>query len=302
MFVVRRTPVARPLTVVVAAALVGVALTGCTGLAISGECDPAYQPGDASDAVTVTGDVGGEREVEFPTPLIADEVQRSVVVAGEGQPIEPGMVALVSATILDGTSESLPAEGTALVAANDSWLALGESLVCARAGSRLALVGAPDALGVNSSGATAVTVLDIEQVFLGKANGLNQIPQDGLPTVVTAVDGTPGIAVGYATVPDEARTAVIKAGSGAEVAVGDAIVYHLRTWNWPASGTPTVGDDDTWQTFRPQQAEVTDSDDPLMSAIAGQKVGSQVLVVVPGEAGAAATVYVIDLLGIHAAD
>jgi hypothetical protein len=285
-----------------AVVLVSGVLAGCSGAPLSGGCTPAYLPGDASNAVSVSGDVGETPAVEFPTPLIADGVERASLVAGEGEPIESGATVLLTATIFDGSSNDVVAQGTALLSANDSVLALGESLVCASAGSRLVLVGSPTELGLNVTADTAVAIIDVEQVFLGKANGVNQLPQDGLPTVVTAVDGTPGISVGYASVPDEQRTAVIKGGAGAAVAVGDSVVYHLRSWTWPATGAPTVGSDDTWARFQPTTAEITESDDPFTSALIGEKVGSQLLIVVPGTEGGAATVYVVDILGILAAD
>ena len=40
-----------------------------------------------------------------------------------------------------------------------------------------------------------MVVIDVTAAYLGKADGFNQLPKDGMPTVVTAVDGTPGITV-----------------------------------------------------------------------------------------------------------
>ena len=45
-----------------------------------------------------------------------------------------------------------------------------------------------------------VFVIDVIAVYLGKADGINQLPQDGMPTVVTAPTARPGI-----TVPDGDR-------------------------------------------------------------------------------------------------
>ncbi len=58
VFVVCRSPLARPLTAVIAAVLVSGALVGCSSFSLSGECIPAFQPGDASNAVSASGDVG----------------------------------------------------------------------------------------------------------------------------------------------------------------------------------------------------------------------------------------------------
>jgi hypothetical protein len=303
VFVVRRSPLARPLTAVVAAVLVAGALTACSGFSLDGGCDPVFGPGDASRTVTASGDVGETPAVEFPTPLIPDGIERSVLTPGEGEPIGDGDAVLLTLTIFDGTTGTALDGGQALITASDTFLGLGESLRCATPGTRLAVVGAPAELRLNGSAESVVLVLDIDQVFLGKANGTNQLPQDGMPTVVTAVDGTPGIAVGYATAPTETRTALIKAGAGAALADGDTAITHQRTWSWPAgSGTPTLGDD-TWAGGLPSSVDISaDTEDPLTAALTGAKVGSQLLIVEPGADGGAATIVVVDILGILAQD
>jgi peptidylprolyl isomerase len=310
VFVVRRSPLARPLTAVVAAVLVTSALVGCTGASFAGACEPVFEPGDASNAVTATGDVGDSPAVEFPTPLIAEETQRSVLVQGDGEPAAAGSVIRARYTYFDGATGASGTESTELFTASDLAKGLGESLECVTVGSRIAVVGPVaevlDGVDEGTEG-TIVAVLDIEAIYLGKANGVNQLPQDGMPTVVTAVNGEPGISSTYQPIAEEPRTATIKAGSGATVADGDTVVFHARSWNWSAGTTSTVtlGDVDSWTSTPYALAPSAESlgDETLVDAFIGATVGSQILIVIPAEDSASsATVYVFDILGILATE
>lgn len=303
----RRSPLARPLTAVLAAVLVSGVLVGCTGSPTGGGCRPAVSSGDASSLVSATGDVGLPPAVEFPTPLIAEEPQRSVVVRGEGEPAPANSVVRISfqqyvgatGAALAGSGAS--SGGTLLVASADN-LAIGESLICATPGSRIVVTGPAEDLDPQyaSIRETLVAVIDVEEVYLGKADGVNQLPQDGMPTVVTAVDGEPGIILTYQAAPDEPRSAVIKAGGGAVVREGDTLIVHGRSWNWPAGlgSSPTIGQLDTWAAGAPRTLDVTpDLGEDVVDALVGQRVGSQILVVLPNDDGSA-TVLVFDILGI----
>jgi hypothetical protein len=307
---VRRSPLARPLTAVIAAVLVSGALAGCTSFSLNGACVPAFGPGDASNTVTATGDVGDSPAIDFPTPLIAEQTQRSVLVEGDGEPAAAGSVVRASYTYFDGSTGAGADESQGLFSVSAASKQLGEALECVTVGSRIAVVGPAaevlDGVAEGTEG-TIVAVLDIEAIYLGKANGVNQLPQDGMPTVVTAVDGTPGISSTYLPAAEEPRIATIKAGSGATVAEGDVVVFHARSWSWSAGTTNTVtlGSVDSWASGVPFALEPTveamNGDETLSDAVIGAKVGSQVLVVIPTvDDPSSATVYVFDILGILA--
>lgn len=308
VFVVRRSPLARTLTAVVAAALVSSALAGCTGISLGGGCAPAFEPGDASRAVTASGDVGDSPAVEFPTPLIAEETQRSVLVEGEGEPATPGSIILATYVYFDGATGASGEETTAFFTASDVAKELGQALECVTVGSRIAVAGPVGALHPDATDeeGTLVGVFDIDAVYLGKANGVNQLPQDGMPTVVTAVDGQPGISSTYLPAAEEPRIATIKAGGGSTIDEGQTVVFHARSWTWSAGVTSnvTLGDIDSWGRGAPfalEPSEETLGDETLVDALVGAKVGSQVLVVVPhAETESSATVYVFDILGVLA--
>ena len=301
---------ARTASAVVAAVLVTGALTACSGFSIDGDCDPVFDAGDASTIVDVSGDVGDSPAIEFPTPLISDDIQRSVLVAGSGEPAAPGSTIGYTATYLIGeTGEVLSEVPSTLLSADDRTLALGEALECATPGSRVVITGPAEQIDAQYAGITEtlVAVVDVADVYLGKANGVNQLPLDGMPQVVTAVDGQPGITLTYQDAPTEPRSSVIKAGGGAVLEDGDSVVINVRAWTWPTSlgGAATLGDD-TWATGAPRLIDFSEesiSDETLYNALDGAKVGSQLLAVLPGEdETSGATVLVIDILGVLSQD
>src|SRR5690606_11386429 len=79
---------------------------------------------------------------------------------------------------------------------------------------------------------TVVVVMDVEARFPGRANGADQLPPAGLPAVVLAPDGRPGLTVPNEEAPTELRIATLKAGSGAEIAAGDQVVMQYTGVLW----------------------------------------------------------------------
>ena len=190
---------------------------------------------------------------------------------------------------------------------------LADALECATEGSRIVTVIPPDeiepgtaaALGL-SEGDSAVAVVDVRKVYLPKANGADQFVEGhGMPTVVRAADGTPGIIVPDGTPPDEVVVEVLKKGDG-EVVTGDAPVrvhYTGVTWDGDAPF------DSSWETKKPVSLTVDGVVEGFGQALEGQTVGSQILVVIPPEFGYgdqaqanipadSTLVFVIDILGI----
>jgi peptidylprolyl isomerase len=333
---VRRTTAI--LTAVAAAALVAGALAGCapTGRGPGNQpagCTPALPSGDASSIVKATGHFGKDPRASFPTPIVvkkSDEV--TVLKAGRGLVATTGSQVDLDATIYDARSGqailSTAYNGSLRAVAGKGLpgqVSLGKSslataLVCAQTGSRIALTTNGKRLNAASglsASASLVAVIDVVHVYPGKADGLNQLPQDGMPTVITAVDGQPGIVLQELDKPKTARSEVVKAGGGAVLKKGQTAVLHYTAWTWPDSNgdKPAVIDSlDTWSSGIAEDVALTTSDGVLppkaIDAIVGQKVGSQLLVVLPPKdgygknppAGATAddtVIFVIDVLGIR---
>jgi peptidylprolyl isomerase len=325
------------LSALTAAALVAVALAGCApatrgpGNQPAG-CTPALPSGDASSTVKATGAVGTQPKATFPTPLVAKDDQVTVLKAGHGAPASVGAQIRadvtvfnaktgksIAATSYDGTQQLTLVAGTGLPTQSAiSKSSLASAVTCAQTGSRIALTTTGKRLNAIQGLAgseSVVAVIDVDAVYLGKADGVNQLPKDGMPNVITAVDGQPGIVVQELSKPTSARSEVVKAGSGAVLKRGQSPVVLLTTWTWPASGEkPTVVEGlDFWTTRAAQALPLTKNGGlpaKLVDALVGQRVGSQVLVVLPPKDGFPASslpsgvtkddtlIFVIDIVGV----
>ena len=309
------------LTAAALATVLASSLTACSGVPGFGGCEPAYQPGDASELVTATGAFGSAPDVDFPTPLIVDGApQTSVLIEGEGDPTPQGGTVDFDFSLWDGQSgqtygatDYAEQPGGRLVA-NDS-TSVTKSLQCTRVGERFALTTrAEDAYAEGSipeglePDTTLVFVVDVIATYLGKADGINQLQQDGMPTVVTAPDGKPGITVPATEAPDELRVSTVKAGGHETVEDGDSVVVHFSSFTWPAPGDIVNEVDSSWPrkpinvtVDEGATASASQGVPPVAAAqLVGTKVGSQVLVVIPPDDQSGDTVIVvIDVLGIQ---
>ncbi len=326
----RKTPAL--LSAVAVAAVVIASLAGCSSSA-SAACAPAYASGSASKIVKATATTAS-----FPTPLIAKTPQVSVSKAGKGSPIQNGDQVDYTFSIYNGkTGENIggatsPQRAGAVTTAKAT--SIIQALICTAPGERFTLVSTvKQAFGKGAGGTqfadglTVVVVIDVKDHFLGKANGVNQLPLDGMPSVITAVNGQPGIVIQELDKPTTLRVSTIKAGSGPVVKKNDTVHLKYSGWSWPASsgdkpiiwpggtssgGTPVPDGHATWTSDQAADIKVTSSGLPvgLYKALIGAKVGSQILVVIPpkdgfgqssssyGFAPTDTVIMVIDVLGI----
>ena len=145
----------------------------------------------------------------------------------------------------------------------------------------------------------------MNRVYLAAANGAPQAgDRPGMPTVVLAPDGRPGVVIPDAAPPDELVVQVLKKGDG-ETVTGDAPVrIHYTGLTW---ADRTVFDS-SWERGESTSMELASVVPGFAEALKGQTVGSQVLAVIPpdlayGDAGqgpvpgGATLVFVIDILG-----
>ena len=326
---VRRTPAL--ISAVAATVLVAATLAGCSSSGSASGCSPVYSAGDASKIVTATGKIGGTPKATFPTPIVAPEPQVSVLKEGHGAVAQRGSQVDFTFTIFDGkTGDELGNQAYRTAAGykiSHLTSALSRSLECTSAGERFVLTGKAGTIfgkGALSSSSVSdsenlVVVSDVTGVYLGKANGANQLPKDGMPNVITAVSGQPGIVIQELDKPTTVRSEVVKAGGGKVVKRNDKVVLHVTAFTWPsASGDkPTVVSAiDTWAnnqaaTLKMESlAKGGSLPDAVIDALVGQKIGSQVLVVTPPKDGFEASalptgvtakdtvIFVVDLLGI----
>lgn len=323
----------RTITALTTAAGLLIALTACTTGAPSGDCTPSAAEGDASSIVSAPGTFGADPKATFPKPLVTKDLQVTTVTEGDGAVIYPGQYAVMQVSLYDGNtggssgSSGYDEAAPFLVKAGEGDSNFGLVVECQTVGSRIvtALTGA-DLVGFHGvtedavdADATFVAVVDIQGSILGKAYGVPQVPQQGMPSVVTAPDGTPGITIPGGSAPQTLEIAVLQQGDGEKVAEGDIIYIHYLRVNWDISDRFKT----TWTAVPPaevlpQSVLVAEIDKTtgagltpgLLAAIKGQRVGSQVLAVVPpafgfpeglepsGVYAGDNLAYVIDILGI----
>jgi hypothetical protein len=298
------------------------ALTACSSSSATAGCDTSIVSGNASSIVSAPGKVGTAPTVTFPTPLITKTTQKTVIDPGKGALLQPGQPVVVDVTILNGANGAV-LQKTTYGSTGGSLITLGKSdfpaislgLECERVGSRVAIVGSAkdshsgQADPTNDISATDsfVYVVDVKSAFPSRADGANTIPQNGMPQVVLAPDGTPGITIPKTTPPKSLKIDVLKSGSGAKVASGDYAVLKYTGVLWSDS---TVFDT-TWKTNQATALQIQKGTvvDGFAKGLIGQRVGSQVLLVVPPSQGYGAQgngtvpanatlVFVVDILGI----
>ena len=287
------------------------ALSACASGPVTGS--DCADTGNAA-LVTAEGAAGGELTTSFPVPLVADESSVAAIERGDGARVPADGYVLGTLSLYNGaTGEPLanPSTGQALTTlpilmpTREGYvLPFTTLLSCAGAGSRVAIVGpgtellgadlAPG-LGLKESD-SVVVVADVEEVFLGRADGADQIAESGIPAVVLAPSGQPGFTFPDSAAPTEERVVVLKRGGHASTNEGDSVVVHVTSIGWQAATVSAS----TWTNMEPAVVALDGQDDATLpgvvkDALVGLPVGSQLLVVVPGES---AVVYVVDILGI----
>ncbi|MBN9210993.1 MAG: hypothetical protein BGO45_08470 [Microbacterium sp. 71-36] len=302
-------------------ALAGIGLVGCSASPSASCSDPTDSAIGA--AVQAEGDFGTAPTITVRSPFLPEQSGTQTLIQGDGERITAdNQLALVDVTVFDATTgDKLVATGyksdiaaaTPLPKLAQSIPAIAPLLHCVSEGSRVAVaipgsdLGAQgaQALGVNE-GDGAVFVFDVRKVFLPAADGADQFNADsGMPSVTRAPDGQPGVVIPAGNAPTEARSQTIKKGTGEEVTADSSVVIHLQGIAWGASTTFAS----TWDNGAPGQATVSKLPPALASALEGQTVGSQVLVVVPADQtqpdqqalkapADKALVYVVDILGV----
>lgn len=312
----RRTPAA-----FAALGLAAAALVGCSPTSSSPTCERAPQSASIDELVSVSGRWGTPPTVSTPTPFSTESLRFADIEVGDGTAlVTDEQLFVMGLTILDGaTGETLVAQGydedLSRVGDLGQWAAavpgFDTVLRCATEGSRIVagLTGddlGPAAAQLGVSGDTdAVAVIDLLKVYLPAADGAAQLTADrGMPTVVLAPNGQPGVVIPDTAPPSELRTQLLKRGEGVPIAADDTVRIAFTGLTW--------AEREVFQSSwgEPAPALVPAQLVPgLTEALEGQTVGSQVLVVVPPELGygdqpqggvpaGSTLVFVLDILGV----
>lgn len=287
-------------------------LTACAtpGAGTAGTCAPS---GAASESVTAKGAFGSEPKVNVPAGLTVRGTQVSVLRQGEGRTIGDGTPVLLEYTLVDGATGAV-AQTTGytgstapLTAGSTNGGALGKALECSRVGDRLAVVMPKSALsGTADSGSTsskaedsAVFVIDVKRAFDARASGTPQLAGDGMPAVVLAPNGAPGITIPSWSAPKENVQHLLRKGDGATLTAKDTVVVKYTAVSWGSSTADSAVVGSSWtdgsgaQPLPLAKGQIAEG---IRKALLGRHVGDQVLAI-DHEQGAASA-YVIDVLGV----
>lgn len=297
-------PVRKTSAVLASLSLAVLALTGCTAAPSfdGAACDRAADASSTlTESVVTSGDIGTPPKVDVFAPVKSKSTMFADAIVGDGAPIvTANQPFLANVTTYDGTTgEKLQTTGydASTTQPHDIayWSqvspALSEILQCATGGSRVVgLLTAKD-MGAQADAGTVVIVFDIGQVFLSKAEGTPQFNDArGLPTVVRAPDGTPGVIIPDSAAPKETVVQTLIKGDGPKVKEGDFVVVNHTVLNWDDKSVAGS----SWGSSSLVTA-------PLPEMV-GATVGSQIMIVTPAaDASSPAQVLVVDILGISPA-
>ncbi|MGW8484124.1 FKBP-type peptidyl-prolyl cis-trans isomerase [Microbacterium sp. NPDC055903] len=272
------------------------------------QCALDAQPGETSDAITLEGE-GADATVTIPADAAFADVERTVVSEGSGVDVQVNDLVSVQYRIIDAaTNEVLDSSerGTdgvlpVLLETSQSSLFVA-ALECIPLGSQVVLALPSTVLGEGASNVVVVAEA-IEELPL-VATGEDVAPVDGMPTVELAENGEPTITIPDGDAPAETEIAVLKQGDGTTVGAGDLVAVQYMGVKW----SDGESFDSSWSRGAATQFQTTGVVTGFQKALEGQKVGSQVLVVMtpadgygaePSESNELAgetLVFVIDIL------
>lgn len=303
----------RPLTLASTVAVTALLLTGCSDAkdpstspdskGSDDVCAQVASPGALTDSVDVSGEFGQPAKITVEKDQKVDEVQRTVISEGEGKKVKAGDYIAYAMSAFDSkTGDHLGdigyTEGELLPQDALANQALAEAVGCAPVGTRVAF-----ALPASEGADSQLYIIDVLDTVPTAAWGEKQEPADGMPTVTLAKDGEPDVDVPTGDAPGELKISVLKQGDGPEVADGDTTLLQYYGVDWESGESF----DSSWSRGAPYAAPGNTYVPGFVQALAGQKVGSQVLVVIPPalaygedpeghELGGKTLVFVIDIL------
>jgi peptidylprolyl isomerase len=271
-------------------------LAACSG---SGSDDPSSTPkasattaacppsGKESKSIKVDGDFGGTTAptVTFDKGLSAKSVESTTTVKGSGKKLSDGDFIKVSYSVYQAkTAEKLGSVGFdsgSPQVLSVGGTGFGNALGCATVGSRLALIGASKTLGFGTTG-QIVVIADVIDTLKTHSTGAEQTQDPALPTVKDKSTGEPQITIpdGYAA-PGKTTTEVLKSGDGDTLTDADTVFVQYKG---EVIKTGKVFDS-TWSKGQPASFALSQVVPGFKDGLVGQKVGSQVLIVIPADQG-----------------
>lgn len=269
------------------------ALSMLAGCSSSGDTAAGCVPsGTGSDAVSVTQAKDGGVTITVDGSPAVTGVERTVVTEGSGDTVSSDATYLTRFNFFSGTDGSkLNTEVVALKLDKDSsptWAL--EGLKCAKPGEVVTLaMPAAELMGAGqgAQGGLAdtdmvVAVADLIRPMPLRAEGTKQDAPAGFPKVTLGADGAPTITPEAGTEPSGALDiATLIEGDGETVGEGDSVAVQYRGIIW------RTGEefDSSWTRGAATVFPTNGVIEGFSKALVGQKVGSQVMTIVPPESG-----------------
>lgn len=292
----------RTLATLASVTVVTSALTGCATIATSDQvssCEPTQKYAVERQG-TGTGPVITDNGIATFTLQVVDDKGEVIVPQG---PVYVG-------------SDMQPAPGPVKALNDNGYGFITDIMRCAQAGQTVTgkvpvaeFVASQAQLPNNSAEGDVTITVEIDKVYHSSASGRVQPPQSGIPAVVTAPNGEPGVTMPDGPAPTERKSATTIAGFGSTVERGQVVTLQVTALSWQTGRVVTS----TWQMSGPAMQVPVGPDDQLYGItedLVGERVGSQRVIIVPGEAIHAnpmgfervikpddAAVFVVDVLG-----
>lgn len=285
---------AAPIALASATALL---LVGCAG---GSEPDASETPeaaacldvpsGDLSDGIEVTGDFGEAPEAEFATPVEAEEIERTVVIEGDGDVTKAGDDVTAIVTMYSGsTGEELLSQPAPLTAGDEALFeAFLVGIDCVPVGSRTVTVAPASSLydgqgneqiGL-AAGDSAIIVMDVQEIVVPEPLPTPSEWTENVPEVQFNGEEPPTVTIPDTEPSTELELAVLEEGDGAEVQEGDTVTLQYQGLNWE---TKEIFD----QSYGRGSATFATGDviPGFGAALVGQTVGTQLIVTIPPALG-----------------
>ena len=287
-----------------AVALATLALTGCANPDDSGDgsaaaagdsvctVQPAADPPAPSDAdvkaidaIKVTGPVGKEPKVEFKAPLEVTAPTFRVLDEGTGAELVDGTEITINYVVLAGkdgaesTSTWKTKKPETFTLGDPQYDLLNDQLIGQKTGSRILMASTAMDQTIQVTMVEISKAGEVKEKAPTRAEGTAVDPEEGLPTVELADDGQPTVTIpkDYAA-PTDLVVQPLLEGDGKEVTKDQTVTVQYA--GCLLDGTSF---DSSWSRGTPTSFPLTGVIPGWTNGIAGQKVGSQVLLVVPAD-------------------
>lgn len=287
-----------------AVALASIALTGCASgdsgdgsaaasdgnvceVTPAAEPSPAPSPSEADvkavDAIEVAGPVGKEPKVTFKAPIKVTSPTSRVVDEGTGEELTEGAQVTINYLVIAGkdgktsgsTWETKKPESFTL--GDPQYDLLNDRLIGQKVGTRIVMASTAMDQTIQ---VTMVEVSEVKEIPT-RAEGTAVEPKAGLPTVELADDGQPTVTIPKSyKEPTDLVVQPLVEGDGPEVTKDQTVTVQYA--GCLLDGTSF---DSSWSRGTPTSFPLNGVIPGWTNGIAGQKVGSQVLLVVPADQG-----------------